>query len=187
MRMPALWSYCQSVISQLVSSRLVSSSGVYILSNVVSLSVPFLLLPVMTRYLSPEDVGKVAMFTVAVNLTVPLVGFRADGAIGRQYYERETIDFSNYIANCLYILAMSATVIALLALFFLERIASVLDLPSAWIWTIVFVAIARFFTNTVLVLFQVQDKPRSYAAYFLPQTVITFGLSVYLIVALGYG
>lgn len=177
----------RSVISQLVSSPLVSSSGTYIVSNVVSLSVPFLLLPVITRYLSPEDFGKVAMFTVAVNLTVPLVGFRADSAIGRQYYERETISLPNYITNCLYILALSAAVVGLVVVFSPERISSVLDLPANWIWTILFVAIARFITNTVLVLFQVENKPRSYAVYFLSQTVITFGLSVYLIVALGYG
>src|SRR5688572_11776955 len=100
---------------QLASSPLISSSGVYVFTNVLSLSLPFFLLPVMTRFLSPEDFGKVAMFTVAVNLTVPLVGFRADSAIGRQYFERDTIDFANYITNCFYILLASVTVVGLAA------------------------------------------------------------------------
>jgi O-antigen/teichoic acid export membrane protein len=176
-----------TLITQLVSSQLISSSGVYVVSNVLSLSVPFLLLPVMTRYLSPEDFGKVAMFTVAVNLVMPLVGFRADSAIGRQYFERKTIDFANYVTNCFYILLASVTVVGLAAVFFSEQIGSALDLPANWVWTILFVAIARFITSTVLILWQVQNKPKFYAVYFLSQTAVTFGLSLYLIVGLGYG
>src|SRR5687767_10726251 len=165
----------------------ISSSGVYVITNVLSFSVPFLLLPVITRYLSPEEFGKVVMFLVAVNLSVPLVGFRADSAIGRQYYERDTIDFASYITNCLYILLVSAAIVGLAIIFFAPRIGSALGLPANWVWLILFFAMARFITSSVLILWQVQNKPKSYAVYFFLQTIITFVLSVFFIVVLGYG
>ena len=96
-------------------STLARSSGVYGVSTILNRAIPFLLLPVLTRYLSPEDFGKVALFTVAVNLMLPFVGFTTDSAIGRQYFERDRIDLASYVTNCLYVLA-GTSVVALLAM-----------------------------------------------------------------------
>ena len=52
-------------------------AGVYTISNVVARAIPFLLLPLLTRYVSPADFGIVAMFFFVALLIEPLVGFGA--------------------------------------------------------------------------------------------------------------
>jgi O-antigen/teichoic acid export membrane protein len=177
----------RAVLGRLRRSSLLRSSGVYAFSNVINRAIPFLLLPVLTRYLSPEDFGKAAMFTVAVNLALPFVGVSTDSAIGRQYFERDRIDLPRYVTNCLYILIITAILWLLVTLLVPDRLAAALDLPSSWIWSIVLVAASRFIVNTVLVLWQVQNRTVPYAAYSLLQTALTFGLSIVFIVPLGYG
>ncbi|MGH8638284.1 MAG: lipopolysaccharide biosynthesis protein, partial [Burkholderiales bacterium] len=168
-------------------SSLARASGVYGVSTVLTRAIPFFLLPVLTRYLSPEDFGKAAMFTVAASVTLPFVGFATDSAIGRQYFERDRIDFASYVTNCLYILAATSLVAFGAAILLSRPLGRALDLPSTWIWTIVLVSTGRFIVNALLTLWQVQKKTVSYAAYALLQTALTFGLSIFLIVAIGYG
>lgn len=168
-------------------SSLARASGVYGVSTVLTRAIPFFLLPILTRYLSPEDFGKAAMFTVAASVTLPFVGVSTDSAIGRQYFERDRIDFAGYVASCFWILAVTGLLALAAALLLSRPLGNLLDLPAAWIWTIVLVSGARFIVNTLLTLWQVQKRTLPYAGYSLLQTALTFGLSILLIVWLGFG
>ncbi|MGH9371974.1 MAG: lipopolysaccharide biosynthesis protein [Vicinamibacterales bacterium] len=179
--------YASTLAGRLRSSSLVRASGVYGVSTVLNRAIPFLLLPVLTRYLSPEDFGKAAMFAVAVSVTLPFIGVSTDSAIGRQYFDRDRIDFARYVTNCLYILATTAAAAFTVAVLLSGRIAAAIDLPSQWVWSIVLVAAARFVVNTVLTLWQVQHRTLPYAVYSLLLTASTFALSLVFIVSLGFG
>lgn len=174
-------------LARLRGSSLVRASGAYAASSIVNRAIPFLLLPVLTRYLPPEDFGKAAMFTVAVNLALPFVGLTTDAAIARQYFERERVDFPGYVSSCFYLLAATAAVALGAALFFPGAIGRMLELPAGWVWSIVVVAAARFVVNTMLTLWQVQHRPGPYALLSLAQTALTFALSLVFIVSFGFG
>jgi O-antigen/teichoic acid export membrane protein len=142
---------------------------------------------VLTRYLTPEDFGRTAMFTLAVSLASPVVGLSSESAIARQYFERDRIDFPNYITNCLYV-GVATTILAFAAVLLLaDPIAAALSLPAGWIWTVVALAVGKNVTNIVLVLWQVRQEPRRYGVYYFAQTALTFAVSLALIVGAGYG
>jgi len=176
-----------ALTARAMQSPLVKSSGIYVSTNVLNRAFPFFLIPILTRYLSPADFGRAAMFTIAVNLTTPIVGLNTDTAVARQFFERDEIDFPNYIANCLYVLVATAAFAALVLLLFAEPVGRLLSLPPEWIWAVVAVAIGKYLMSVVLVLFQVRDKARSYGAFFLSQTLLAFALSIILIVGYGWG
>jgi len=67
-------------------------------------------MPILTRYLTPEDYGIIAMFGVLLGITGAIIGVSVHSAIQRQYFERDRIDFHKYIACCFIILATSAVV-----------------------------------------------------------------------------
>lgn len=176
-----------ALLGRLRQSTLVRASSIYAVSSVLNRSIPFLLLPVLTRYLTPEDFGKAAMFTVAVNLALPLIGFTSDSAIGRQFFERDRIDFASYVTNCFYILAVTAAAGLGAALLFPGPIGRALELPAGWIWSIVLAAAGRFIISSVLTLWQVSGRQGSYAVFSFLHTGLTFGLSILFIVGAGWG
>ena len=98
------------LIKRAWNMSLFRSAGVYGTSNVIERAIPFLLMPVMTRFLSPSDYGVVAMFAVLVSLASPLVGLNLPGAIHRKYFDRENIDFAAYVSNCLVVVVFSIVV-----------------------------------------------------------------------------
>ena len=89
-------------------------AGIYTISNLLNAAVPFLLLPLLTNFLTPAEYGIVAMFQVLMNGLLPFTGFSLDGAISRQYFDRDKTDFSNYVTNSLYVLLVSTGIVAIL-------------------------------------------------------------------------
>ena len=99
-------------IARLLGQRsLFGSAIVYTLTNAVSAGIPVLVLPVLTRVLTPEEYGRVAMFSVVVTLFGAFTGLNVHGAVGIRYFARKDVDFPRYVATCLIILAASTLVV----------------------------------------------------------------------------
>ena len=64
-------------------------------------AIPFLLLPVLTRWLSPADYGFIGTFNAVRSNIQPAVGMATSGAVGRAYVDRKKpgFDFPSYIFN----------------------------------------------------------------------------------------
>ncbi len=62
-------------IRALLGFSLIKSSGIYTLSSFISAAVPFILIPVLTRVLSPEDYGVLSMFSIVLALIGHSVDF----------------------------------------------------------------------------------------------------------------
>ncbi|GAB3193223.1 hypothetical protein GCM10027292_34720 [Hydrogenophaga aquatica] len=127
---------------------LFSSSAIYLLANLASASMPFALLPVLTRFLGPTEYGMVAMFQALVAGLGAVVGFGVVGSIARKYYDLDssTHQLRDFIGVCLQITLVSS-LLALLGVVVLQ------GLIDEWLgldlrWAVVAVAVA---TATVLV------------------------------------
>ncbi|MDA9882108.1 hypothetical protein N9C33_04855, partial [Crocinitomicaceae bacterium] len=78
--------------------NIVKSMGIYTISNVLNASIPFLLLPVLTRYLDPSDYGVLSNFNAIANFMVPLVGINLMASVQVQYIKEE-VDNQSYMST----------------------------------------------------------------------------------------
>ena len=62
-------------------------AGIYLFSNILNAVVPFILLPILTRYLTPEEYGEVAIFQTLLGLLGAFVGMTFVGAANRKFYD----------------------------------------------------------------------------------------------------
>lgn len=174
-------------VSKIIGGSLVKSSGIYTLANLINSAIPFLMLPVLTRYLTPFDYGIVAMFQVLLGIMGSFTGLSVHGAVARQYYDRDSIDFPNYVGNCFYILGGSTALIALVVWIFARPISNLSDFPAAWLWSVVLVCVGQFVVVVFLTICQVQVKPFAYGRFQVSLTLVNVTLSLYFVVSLGMG
>src|SRR5690606_13004257 len=80
---------------------------IYAVSNGLAAGLPLLLLPILTRTLTPDEYGLVAMFSVVVTAFGALTGLSVHGAVSMRYFDRDSLDFPRYVGSCLAILAVS--------------------------------------------------------------------------------
>lgn len=172
-------------IQLFLESKLFKSAGIYTMTSVINKAIPFFLLPILTRYLSPTDYGIVSMFGVLVSFLAPFTGLSVHGAIARMYYEKDTVDIKEYITNSIFILISSSILVSIVFFLFSNFIADLTSVPNQILWIVVVVSFSQFITRIVLTLWQVQVKPIKYGVYQITQTILNVVLSLVLVVFVG--
>ncbi len=155
---------------------------IYACAFAVAGATPFLLLPVLTRHLSPAQFGEVTSFLMFTVMLGNFASLSAHGFVSVRYFKTEPADFAPLVGTALGVLALSHTV-ALAATGLLHPLlARVLDLPLA---PSLLAVVAAFFLNLSLVwlaLFQSSGQPVRYLQARLIQGVLELGLGGVLVV-----
>lgn len=175
-----------NIIKKLWNNSLVTGAAVYLLSNVVSAATPLLLLPILTRELSPGEYGKVAIFlsvTVALNA---IVGLNTIGSISRKYFDpdMDNARMGGYIASCIHIVAATVIALLLILLFIDVPLAHWLSVDRAWMYWAVFVSACSVLISIRLGQWQVRGQPGKYALMQISQSVMLFTLTIVFVLLL---
>lgn len=175
------------LISSYKNHKLYGSFGIYVGSSLLNAAIPFLMLPVFTHYLSPKDFGVVSMFSVLSGFILPFIGFSTVGVLSREYFNREKIDFGQYVGNVFLLLFLSLIPISLIIFIFHSSIARLVDVPIAVIWLSLMFSFFSFFVNCILIIWQVQSLAKFYGIFQISQTFINILLSLILVLCLNLG
>lgn len=74
-------------------SLVLKNTIIYTLMELVKKGLPFLLLPIMTRYLSQSDYGVLAIFNSFISIAAIFISLNAAGAVGVNYFHLNKFEF----------------------------------------------------------------------------------------------
>lgn len=164
---------------------LLGGTAVYTLSSLACAAIPFLMLPILTRALTPEEYGTVAMFSVVVALFGTLTGMSVSGAVAMRYFDRETIDFPRYVGSCTAILGVSTVLVFGVSAAAAPLLQEFTKLEPPWIYLAVAVAGAQFFVQIALAIWQSGKQPWRFAGLRMFQAILDAATSIVLVVGVG--
>ncbi|OEE81587.1 hypothetical protein OAI_11465 [Vibrio cyclitrophicus FF160] len=153
-------------------------------SSIISAMIPFLLLPIMTRYLVPEEYGKIAMFNLVVSGCTALIGLSINGSANRRYFDVDVShnELAVFNGNCILILIISALAGLLLAYFFGGFFAYHLGISEDLIIYGVVVSFFMFFLNIRLGQWQIRKKTNNYSILQISNALLSSLITLILIV-----
>lgn len=161
--------------------RIARNAAVYIVGNVVAAGVPFFLLPLLTRALTPDEYGSIAMFMALLVVVGAFTGLNVHGAINVRYFEREAGDFPRFVGSCFFVLLASSSVVFLVAWLFRAPLSGFVSLPVSWVLAAVVVAALNGIIQIRLSLWLVREQPVAHSAFQFGRAVFEAGLSLYLV------
>ncbi|HEY8033019.1 MAG TPA: oligosaccharide flippase family protein [Methylocella sp.] len=165
-------------------NSLLSGSATYLVSNILNAAVPLALLPILTRYLTREQYGEVAMFQALLAVLGAVTGLSATGAAGRKYYDadlsQEELKF--FIGSCFQILLVSGILVFVVLAAFQGSLSQWIGLHSRWILPAFATAAASFAIQIRMGQWQVSKNALSYALLQVMQSVTNALLSLILVV-----
>lgn len=167
------------------SSSLGRAASLFTVMNMLVSGIPFMMLPILTRYLSPSDYGIVAMYQVLEALICPVAALGVHLAVYRQYFDLEQGELAAYICSCFIILFGCTSIISSLLWCFSGFISDWTSFPAQWLWTIPVTALCRTIHSTVIMLLLARVKPLPYAVFQAILVGSVVGLSLVLVVGLG--
>jgi O-antigen/teichoic acid export membrane protein len=164
---------------------LVGSAIIYAATAGLSAGVPLILLPILTRLFSPEEYGKVAIFSVTVQVLSTLTGLSVHGAVGMRYFDREKLDFPRYVASCLMVLLVSTALVLVVVLVAVPWIEEFTKLPGRWLVLAVLLSGSNFVIQTQLSIWQSSKQPLKFGVLRIAQALVDLVLSLLLVVVAG--
>jgi len=166
-----------------MNKSLLGSAATYTGANLLSSLIPVLLIPVMTRILSPDDYGIVAIFNSAVAYLVVAVGLGVQGTIPIQYYRLPRPEVAQLVTACFLILGASFLVVSLATLGWWTAISKHSNISVSWMLTASAVAAMQFVYLLRLSVLQAEKRSFDYALLQIFQSLSIPVISIVLIVA----
>lgn len=162
----------------MAEARFFRSVLVFTVTNAVAAGMPLLLLPVLTRLLTPAEYGTVAMYATIISAFGALAGLSVHGAVGMRYFDRETLDFPRFVGNCLFILLATSAALFLVVIAGGAWIEEITTVPRAWIVIAVVVCALQFLLQMRLAIYQSAKQASAFALLRGGQAVTDAGFSL---------
>lgn len=160
--------------------------SLYTIANIINSAIPVILLPILTKHLTPAEYGIAAMFQVLVQFLSPFAGLNHTAALSRQYFDLDKENFKSYIGNGIYVLVFSSLFLIGMLMLFRTQISAISEFPIQWLWVVGIYSFANNLALTLLTLWQVKYKAKEFGLFRISRTLTDFGLSILLIVGFGY-
>ncbi|MDB5099451.1 MAG: polysaccharide biosynthesis protein [Cyanobacteria bacterium RYN_339] len=168
-------------------NTLLGGAARYFGFNILNAAIPFVFLPVMTRYLVPEDYGIAGIFLVLVGIGMPLIGLNVHAVVNLRYLERDRLDFPAFMSSAFVLVGLSAVLAGMVVAVFTGPIAWISAFPAGWLWAVVVVCAAQAVANIAATMFQIQLKPTAYGLFQTFSAVLLVALSLAFVVTMGWG
>jgi O-antigen/teichoic acid export membrane protein len=168
---------------------LLTGSTTYLISNILRASIPFALLPVLTRCLGPTQYGQIAMFQTLVAALAAVVGLSTHGSASRKFYDPNITQdaMGHFVGACLQILAATCVFVFIVVFLFRKSLAGWLGLTVPWTLLAVVVTAGAFVVTTRLGQWQVRGQAIKYGVMQVAQSFADMALSLMLVVVLAQG
>lgn len=168
------------------SGILASASAIYLAANLTSAAIPFLLLPILTRYLSPAEYGEIALFQSLVAGLGAFVGLSVHGAANRKHYDLADNpgEMRDFIGACLQILLCTSLIAGLLLLLARDLLRREFGIDPQWLGGAVLASLASFLTGLRLGQWQVRKQARSYGLFQIAQAAVSVGTALVAVVVM---
>ncbi|RPF74963.1 MAG: hypothetical protein CBE49_000360 [Rickettsiales bacterium TMED289] len=165
-----------------LNQNLFKSSFIYVISNFSIAIIPFTMLPILSRYLTPEEYGVIAMFITIVAFFGAFTGLSSNGAIMVRFFDKGPFQINQYISSSIFILVLSTSIILLIVFLFGSLFEEYTGLTKTWLFIACLVSFSQFIVQIMLTIFQATDNPIKYAFLRFVQAIIEASLSLTLVV-----
>lgn len=165
------------------------SSSIYVLSSIASALIPFILLPILTRYLTPEEYGQIAMFIIFTSALAALIGFSVNGAANRRFFDENIIpaELARFNGNCFFIL-LASTSLSLIILAFIDNfLAAYLGIPTTWVYLGILSVFFSFILNIRLGQWQIRGRAKSYGVLQITNALVVLLFSLLFVILFKLG
>ncbi|PSV10641.1 polysaccharide biosynthesis protein [Photobacterium leiognathi subsp. mandapamensis] len=168
---------------------LLKGASVYLVSNILNAVIPFLLLPVLTRYLSPAEYGQIAMFQTLLAGIGTFIGLNTVGAANRKFYDGdidETV-LRQFNGSCVHILIVSSLIAFIGIFLFQNQLSEFLAIPTSWILASVVISAFGFITSMRLGQWQIRCQAKWFGFLQVSSSLVNMLLSLLFVIVLTQG
>lgn len=165
-----------------INGSFFKSTAIYAISDCLGRAITFLVLPLVSYYIVPEQLGIESNFGVLQSIVLLLAGQVIVNALPYFYYEERKKDIAVFVTSMLALVSFLSILFSIISLFCHPIVEKYLHLSFS-LQLLVFVSVtANLLQNISQQLFRLEEKPIKFAIYQLSYIAIYIPLLIYLVV-----
>ncbi|MFB2118252.1 lipopolysaccharide biosynthesis protein [Parapedobacter sp. 2B3] len=169
------------MLGKIFKNKLFKNSSIYMLFNVLQALVPFLILPILTRFLSESGMGFYVTYQSVYNLAIPILTQSLDTAVLINYFHISEENFKKYFSTAIFVFPGLILFAFFATLLFSSYISAIIEFDIRVIYITYITVFFCFFNRLALNYFRVLEKPLSFGVHSLSMALLTNGLLVYCV------
>ena len=159
-------------------------SGGYFITTTINQSMPFLILPILTRYLTPAEYGSLALFTFYFAIAKTLGGASIHEVISKSFFNTDKTYVAETIGNSIFVVGVLSLITLLITIALYPWLQSFLNVPLLWLALIPPASFAFIVFNIGLTVFRNLKHVVLFGKHQILNTVINISISLFLITVL---
>ncbi|MCE2711283.1 MAG: oligosaccharide flippase family protein [Cryomorphaceae bacterium] len=164
-----------------ISKGFLRSMGIYTFSNIVNAGIPFLLLPVLTTYLTTEDYGILSNFNALANVMIPLIGINLMSSVQVQFLKEE-VDFKSYVSTGFYFNILLTLFFSLILIGFSGKVSHWTGVPTQFLVFALLYGLFNTVIEVLLAVWRMEDKSWNYGIFRIGRTMLEIALVFILVI-----
>jgi O-antigen/teichoic acid export membrane protein len=164
----------------------IKNFSIYAATSLLNNAIPFLLLPVLTRYLSPSDYGQLTVTMAYVAIVSPLILFGVPALVQSDFLVKDAIDLKRKSIVWIGVPVVFGCFLTIIFLYFRSGLSGLLNIPGIWVPAVPILAFLTLIPQWTSVVYRMNEQVKKFAAYEIFQTSLQFSSAVLLIVAFGF-
>ena len=146
-----------------LNHSLIKETFVYTATDMVGKAMSFVLLPIVSFYMPPEELGIATNFTVLTNLIILLAGLAVVNSLPYFFYEQEKDENNLLVSNLLILCTALCAFLSGLILTFQQQVENYLQLSLKTQLLSIFFVYGSLISQTNLVLLRLENKANHFA------------------------
>ena len=167
-----------------MSAKLFKTASIYIVVEFLNKSVPFILLPILTRYLTPSEYGSLSLFTVYIYILMIICSLGLTSSISVNFHQLHKSSISIYNSTSFIIILITWGIAFLLTILFGQFLVTLTGIAYFWLIMVFPIVLANILFLNYMNLLQLDMKPFKFSFFQLSKSFLEGALSIFFVVVL---
>lgn len=158
----------------------------YFLTTVINNAIPFLLLPILTRFLTPADYGSLSLFMLYFCISNALIGVSLPTVISKHFFEKDKGYVAKLVGNAIFFSAILTCGLTIFISISYCSIQSYLAIPLRWLLIIPLGSFAYTIFQIGLTICRNEHKVLQFSKHQIGNTILNLAISLLLVCAFAW-
>lgn len=159
---------------------------VYVFSDGLSQAMPFLVLPIIANYLTPDDFGMVTNYNVLVQVLIALITLSTPTLFSVNYHRYQPENRPSLVSNLIYLNIISFVFCLVLFFIFHQLIENYFYISFYWAFAAFFLVLFLSINNLQLTKLRMEEKAKLFGIQQFVKSALGAGLSLLFVISFAW-
>lgn len=159
-------------MTNIFKSKLFKDTASYSAINILDKAIPFLIMPIIARVISKEEMGYYSLYQVTFHVLIPILTLCIDYPVVVSYYRMAKEVFTRYFSTSFFLVLSLYVILVSIAFILSSTLSQLFGLEEKWLFITYLIVLLNYSNQLRLNMWRITKKPLLYGSFSIPLVLI---------------